>query len=133
MRRLDERWHDRGTRPRLIPALLVVAVVLAGCSDDAADSPDESAGGPAAISDLPSCVDDFGVGDTSPEDFTAGCVQPDGYVQLGSYLECGDGRILFTLDDPARWGVTGEPIVASTTPDVAADPGYNDAYETCTA
>lgn len=127
-------WHDLEMRFAVAVAVILLA---AGCSGDDQSSSSTTAdvltAMSSAVAAAPSCEEDLAAGSVVPEDLAAetGCVDEDGSLHVGSSRECDDGRTLVQLDDPERWGFSGEEIVAAPGGVVAADPDYAAAVEEC--
>ncbi len=105
---------------------------LAGCGTDSQTEP-PAAAAPTAPA-LPACADVFAPGETIDQDqAAAGCLDPDGGTQFPGSLRCNDGRHLWSVDAATGakvgWGFGGGKYRASK--EVASDPAYAKAYETC--
>lgn len=126
---------------------LLVAVLLlasAGCSAESQTSGDEDIGpaggtGLPVSAALPACSAVFVPGkviDFDADAAAAGCLDPDGGIQVVGSQRCGDGGRLYTVKAatgaPAGWGRHGGPFHAAKG-DVAADPDFGKAYDACNA
>lgn len=63
-----------------------------------------------------------------------GCTDPDGGIHFLGNFRCADGRHLWSVDAntgaPKGWGFDGD-VFHTVTGDIAADPAYSRAYQTC--
>jgi hypothetical protein len=63
----------------------------------------------------------------------SGCKSPNGQLQILGYIDCSNGKTLYSVDArtgaPVGWGYGGEKFHAVK--DIAADAGYGKAYQAC--
>lgn len=138
---------ERRTHPAAWAALGLAVVALAGVAwlilrpREVTVSPGgaavvEAIQSQAALEDaMPACSEVFVPGKVvSATQVSAGCKSPSGEVQYLGFFTCADGRLLFSLDArtgaPVGWGFSGGKYRA-VSGEVAADPGYGRASETC--
>lgn len=111
---------------------MAAVLLAAGCSSTT-DSPPPAAGPTTPA--LPQCAEVFKPGQKiDAKKAAAGCVDPDGGVQAVGSFRCNDGTHLWQVDAAtgatAGYGLDGKAYKA-VKGDVAADPGYKKAYESC--
>lgn len=85
---------------------------------------------------LPHCVDVFHAGQKLDyAGYSAGCLDPQGGVQLGGWGRCTDGRILLSFEGtagiPDGYGFVGDIWHPLTKHPIGADPGFAQAYSAC--
>lgn len=134
-------------RMKLFTCVVVSAVVFSGCSssDDGAatvatseavtltPTSSNAVGTLPATSPTPLCSEALAVRATVTDEAADGCTQQSGGQLRGYAFDCGDGRRLVQVDvdGPPRWGFTGDVVHETTTPEIADDPAYADAYAEC--
>lgn len=112
---------------------VALMLAVAGCGSDETSQP--TAGTP--LTPAPAkCSDVFQVGKKIDQNVAnAGCTDPDGGIHGVGAHRCNDGRHLWQVDAstgaPLGWGFGGDVYHASKTKDIAADPAYKKAYDSC--
>lgn len=132
---------------KTLVALLLALAVLSGCgSDDGDDGASGATDGDSPRADVyseattddsaqesddgvyPACDEVWVPGQTVPAAYD-GCLDGD-TIEGAASFDCTDGTSLQSFRDEL-WALGDGPIAEKTTPEIAADPAYKAAYDTC--
>lgn len=110
-------------------AAVAVAVALRPDKQDPAITPDQARDIQASAAALPKCAEVFAPGQVIDQaKAQAGCLDPDGGIQVAGAHRCQDGRSLWQVDAStgakAGYGFGGQKYIAG-------ESGYRKAYDSC--